>query len=94
MALRFLILTATRTSEVLKAEWTEIDLKTAIWTIPAERMKSRREHRVPLTKESIIILRSPANPWQSLYISWESIQSPSIQYGFTSTNAWYGLRSQ
>ena len=57
LALRFLILTATRTSEVLKAEWAEIDLKTAVWTIPAERMKARREHRIPLTKESIIILK-------------------------------------
>jgi integrase len=42
LALRFLILTATRTSEVLQAHWPEIDLGTAVWTIPAKRMKARR----------------------------------------------------
>ncbi len=49
LALRFLILTATRTGEVLKAQWSEIDLENAVWTIPHERMKTGREHRVPLT---------------------------------------------
>ncbi|WP_288901628.1 site-specific integrase [uncultured Sneathiella sp.] len=49
LALRFLILTATRTNEVLKAQWSEIDLVGAVWTIPSDRMKARREHRVPLT---------------------------------------------
>jgi integrase len=44
----FLILTAARTNEVLKAEWAEIDIDKAIWTIPAIRMKASREHRVPL----------------------------------------------
>lgn len=48
-ALIFLILTATRTSEVLKADWSEIDLDNAIWTIPSSRMKTGREHRVPLS---------------------------------------------
>ena len=49
LALRFLILTATRTSEVLQAQWHEIDLEAAVWTIPAARMKAKREHRVPLS---------------------------------------------
>jgi len=49
LALRFLILTATRTSEVLQAQWSEIDTENAVWTIPATRMKARREHRVPLS---------------------------------------------
>jgi integrase len=66
-ALRFLILTATRTSEVLQAKWTEIDLKAAIWTIPAERMKARQEHRVPLPDVPIAILealpRIQGNPY-------------------------------
>lgn len=52
-ALRFLILTATRTSEVLKAQWSEIDLENAVWTIPAERMKTGRVHRVPLTDKML-----------------------------------------
>ena len=55
-ALQFLILTATRTSEVLNAEWSEIDSDNATWTIPAERMKANREHRVPLSQQSLAIL--------------------------------------
>ena len=57
-ALEFLILTATRTSEVLKARWQEIDLKTAVWTIPAKRMKGRREHRVPLSDAALRVLNA------------------------------------
>jgi len=57
-ALRLKILTATRTGEVLKAEWSEFDLDKATWTIPASRMKSKAEHRVPLTDEAIGLLNS------------------------------------
>ena len=58
LALRFIILTATRTSEVLQAQWQEIDMDAAIWTIPATRMKSRREHRVPLSDTATAILEA------------------------------------
>ena len=51
-ALEFTILTATRTSEALGARWGEIDLKAKLWTIPKERMKAGREHRVPLSVNS------------------------------------------
>ena len=47
LALEFLILTAARSAEVRKAIWDEIDLSGALWTLPAERMKANREHRVP-----------------------------------------------
>jgi len=56
--LRFLILTACRTSEVLQATWDEVDLKNKRWVIPAERMKSGIEHRVPLSKEAVKLLKS------------------------------------
>lgn len=56
LALQFLILTATRTSEVLHCTWNEFDLNQGIWTIPAERMKAGREHRVPLTPPTLAIL--------------------------------------
>lgn len=56
LALQFLILTATRTSEVLQAKWDEIDLDKGVWTIPAERMKARRKHRVPLSIVALNIL--------------------------------------
>jgi integrase len=57
-ALEFTILTATRTCEVLGAKWEEVDLKTATWTVPADRMKARREHRVPLSRSAIAVLQA------------------------------------
>jgi len=56
LAFEFLVLTAARGSEVRGAEWSEIDLKGAIWTIPADRMKTAREHRVPLSGQALEIL--------------------------------------
>jgi integrase len=57
-ALDLTILTAARTSEVLNARWSEFDLERAIWTVPAERMKGQREHRVPLSEPAMALLRS------------------------------------
>lgn len=57
-ALEFLILTAARTTEVIEAKWTEIDLKAAVWTIPAERMKAGKEHRVPLSAPALALLKN------------------------------------
>lgn len=56
-ALELLILTACRTSEVINATWDEVDLELATWTIPAERMKAGREHRVPLSARACDILK-------------------------------------
>ena len=57
LALEFLILTAARTGEVIGARWPEIDEKSQTWTVPAERMKAGREHRVPLTDRAMAILK-------------------------------------
>jgi integrase len=57
-ALRFLILTAARSTEAREATWSEINLADATWTIPAERMKAGKSHRVPLTREAIDLLAS------------------------------------
>jgi integrase len=57
-ALQFLILTSARTSEVLGARWSEIGLDNAVWTVPPERMKMHRAHRVPLSKPAVELLRS------------------------------------
>lgn len=57
-ALRFAILTATRSGEVRGALWSEIDLDAGLWTIPAERMKAEKEHRVPLSEPALAILRT------------------------------------
>ena len=56
LALEFTILTAARTGEVLGAKWTEIDTDRAVWSVPAERMKGRREHRVPLSRVALAVL--------------------------------------
>ena len=58
LAFEFLVLTATRSAEVRLATWREIDLVSMVWTIPEERMKSKREHRIPLSKRAIEVLRS------------------------------------
>jgi integrase len=57
-ALEFLILTATRTGEVLGATWAEFDLENGLWTIPAARMKAGREHRVPLSARAHAIVKA------------------------------------
>jgi integrase len=55
-ALEFVILTAARSGEALKATWNEIDLNTRTWTIPAHRMKGNREHRVPLSEDALRVV--------------------------------------
>jgi integrase len=54
--LEFCVLTATRTSETLEARWQEIDLDAKVWTLPPERTKAGREHRIPLTDRAVAIL--------------------------------------
>jgi integrase len=56
-ALEFAILTAARTNEVIGLRWPEIDFGAATWTIPAQRMKMDKEHRVPLSEPAIELLR-------------------------------------
>ena len=56
LSLEFLVLTAARSSEVRLARWSEIDWESKTWTIPADRMRVRREHRIPLADRSLEIL--------------------------------------
>jgi integrase len=59
-ALEFVILTAARTGEVIGATWSEFDIRTAVWTVPAERMKAGREHRVPLSDAVLSVMKAVA----------------------------------
>jgi integrase len=59
-ALEFTILAAARTSEVLGSRWDEIDLQQHLWTVPAERMKASKEHRVPLSTSAITLIKKLA----------------------------------
>jgi integrase len=67
-ALEFLILTAARTGEVIGAKWSEIDFAGRQWVIPPERMKSGREHRVPLSAPALAILEAMKTFRQSDYV--------------------------
>jgi integrase len=68
LALELAILTACRTSEVLAAEWAEIDLGQKIWTIPAFRMKAGRPHRVPLSSRALVIVEMLAEAKTGKYV--------------------------
>ena len=59
----FLVLTAARTSEARLARWSEVDMEGAVWIIPGERMKSGREHRVPLSERALEVLEQ-ARRWK------------------------------
>ena len=56
LAFEFLVLTAARSGEVRGAEWAEIDTDEGVWTVPASRMRAKREHRVPLSGRALEIL--------------------------------------
>ena len=56
LALEFLILTAARSGEVRGLRWSEVDFDEKLWTVPGERMKMKKEHRVPLTDRTMEIL--------------------------------------
>jgi len=67
-ALEFLILTATRTSETLGASWSEFDLDRRMWTIPPERMKIRKQHRIPLSIRATEIVREMYGTRQNEFV--------------------------
>ena len=56
LAFEFLVLTAARSAEVREASWSEMDLDSAIWIVPKDRMKNGREHKVPLSRRAVEIL--------------------------------------
>jgi len=58
LALEFSVLTAARSGEVLGARWDELDLANSVWTVPAHRMKAGHEHRVPLSRRALKIVKT------------------------------------
>ncbi len=68
LAIELMLLTAARTGEVIAATWDEFDLDSAVWTVPAARMKARREHRVPLCPRAIEILTQLDQKRQNDYV--------------------------
>ena len=72
--MKFLILTAARTNEIIGTKWSEIDLEKAVWTIPSYRMKVGTEHRLPLSQRAVEILKSITsnrNPKEHVFSGWK-----------------------
>jgi integrase len=104
-SLRLLMLTATRPGEVRGARWAEFDLEAALWTIPPERMKMRTEHRVPLSRQALEVLRamqalsggddlvfpSPFYPGKSL--SENTFNSAMARMGYKGSATAHGFRA-
>lgn len=97
-ALEFSILTAARSGEVRLATWDEIDLEEALWTVPGERMKNERDHRVPLNGPAVALLRiveggdylfdAPrGGPLSNMSVSavCRRMEVPVVPHGFRST---------
>ena len=76
-ALQFTILTAMRTGTVIGARWVEIDLNRGLWVIPAARMKTQVEHRVPLPQQAIALLSTLPRQEGSDQVFW-GMRKPTI----------------
>jgi integrase len=104
-ALRLLILSAARPGEVRGARWAEFDLDAALWVIPAERMKMRHEHRVPLSTQAVQVLRSmealsggrelvfPSPMYRSKPLSENTFNSALARMGYKNTATAHGFRA-
>ncbi|CAM3757745.1 tyrosine-type recombinase/integrase [Polaromonas hydrogenivorans] len=104
-ALRLLILTATRPGETRGARWAEFDLDAALWVIPAERMKMRTEHRVPLSPQAVEVLRTmqtlsagrelvfPSPYYPSKPLSENTFNSALARMGYKNTATAHGFRA-
>lgn len=104
-ALRLLMLTATRPGEVRGARWSEVDMDAAMWTIPAERMKMRSEHRVPLSRQSLELLQSmqtlsggrelifPSPYYPSKPLSENTFNSAMARMGYKNLATAHGFRA-
>jgi integrase len=79
-ALQFAILTASRAQEALEARWGEFDLDAAIWTVPAARMKMRREHRVPLAPEAVALLRELPREGDGPFVFIGAVRERPVSY--------------
>lgn len=82
-ALEFIILTASRSSEARKAKWCEFDLESALWVVPAERMKMGLEHRVPLSPKAVAVLKFCKGFGSDLVFPAHNLKSPMSDVVFS-----------
>ena len=91
--LEFAVLTAARSGEARGARWSEIDLQAKIWTVPAERMKAKKEHRVALSKQAINLLTAlPRMEGADLLFPGRKPQEPLSDMSFTACMRRMGYR--
>lgn len=84
-AFRLMWLTLARPSEVVEAEWSEIDLDAKVWRIPAERMKKRKPHVIPLSKQACELLKGMqtlTGRWKHVFVHRDSKQRPMVTASF------------
>lgn len=106
IAVKLLMLTFVRTSELIKASWDEFDLDAKMWVIPAERMKMRRPHMVPLSDQAVLLLRElkTLNPPNRVHIfpsrsnprnhmSNNTILTALVRMGYRGTHTGHGFRA-
>ena len=104
LAMRLLILTATRPGEIRGATWPEVDLDAGLWIIPAERMKMREEHRVPLSAQAVEVLHTmqtlsggglvfPSPYYPSKPLSENTFNSALARMGYKNTATAHGFRA-
>ena len=94
LALEFAILTATRSGEVLGARWSEIDLAANVWTIPPERMKAAREHRVLLSERTVAILKHMETGRRRIRLSRSTCRQTALGHGDGDVVAPHGHRGR
>ena len=104
-ALRLLMLTAARPGEVRGARWDEVDMDAGEWVIPAERMKMRQEHRVPLSRQALELLQSmqslsggrelifPSPYYPSKPLSENTFNSAMARMGYKNLATAHGFRA-
>jgi integrase len=85
-ALQLTILTATRTGEAIGGKWPEVDFDKAVWTVPPERTKTGREHRIPLSRQAVTLRR------QGLHLPRRAAQEAPFQHGDAENIGAHGAR--
>jgi integrase len=92
-ALEFTVLCAARTGESLGATWDEFDLDAKTWTIPDERMKKGKEHRVPLCPRAVEILRGLPRDGERVFPGMAKMSMPDLLKGLRAGVTVHGFRS-
>lgn len=90
--IRLLMLTATRTTELIQARWDEIDLDKAVWEIPAERMKMGAAHTVPLSRQAVILFREQQEEAKHFNTPWVFPSQPRPKKPMSNNTILMGIK--